>query len=86
MATEFLMPKLGLTMEEGTIAEWLVADGQSVEAGTAVLRIETDKTEKKHFTSSNNDGATVINGNDAAVVNSNSAAAESVCWTRSTAA
>ncbi|MGI9646554.1 MAG: dihydrolipoamide acetyltransferase family protein [Ilumatobacteraceae bacterium] len=39
------MPKLGLTMEEGTIAEWLVADGQSVEAGTAVLRIETDKTE-----------------------------------------
>lgn len=45
MATEFLMPKLGLTMEEGTIAEWLVADGEQVESGTAVLRIETDKTE-----------------------------------------
>ncbi|MDG1266361.1 MAG: dihydrolipoamide acetyltransferase family protein [Ilumatobacter sp.] len=45
MATEFLMPKLGLTMEEGTIAEWLVADGDDVESGTAVLRIETDKTE-----------------------------------------
>ena len=27
MATEFLMPKLGLTMEEGTITEWLVDDG-----------------------------------------------------------
>lgn len=45
MATEFLMPKLGLTMEEGTIAEWLVDDGQAVESGAAVLRIETDKTE-----------------------------------------
>jgi pyruvate dehydrogenase E2 component (dihydrolipoamide acetyltransferase) len=45
MATEFLMPKLGLTMEEGTIAEWLVADGETVESGTPVLRIETDKTE-----------------------------------------
>jgi pyruvate dehydrogenase E2 component (dihydrolipoamide acetyltransferase) len=45
MATEFLMPKLGLTMEEGTIAEWLVADGDEVESGTPVLRIETDKTE-----------------------------------------
>jgi pyruvate dehydrogenase E2 component (dihydrolipoamide acetyltransferase) len=45
MATEFLMPKLGLTMEEGTILEWLVADGDEVKAGSAVLRIETDKTE-----------------------------------------
>ncbi len=45
MASEFLMPKLGLTMEEGTIAEWLVGDGDDVQAGAAVLRIETDKTE-----------------------------------------
>ena len=45
MATEFLMPKLGLTMEEGTITEWLVADGDAVVAGSPVLRIETDKTE-----------------------------------------
>ena len=45
MATEFLMPKLGLTMEEGTITEWLVADGATVEVGAAILRIETDKTE-----------------------------------------
>ena len=45
MATEFLMPKLGLTMEEGTILEWLIADGEMVEAGAAILRIETDKTE-----------------------------------------
>jgi pyruvate dehydrogenase E2 component (dihydrolipoamide acetyltransferase) len=45
MATEFLMPKLGLTMEEGTITEWFADDGAEVTAGTAILRIETDKTE-----------------------------------------
>ena len=45
MATEFIMPKLGLTMEEGTITEWLVDDGDTVTAGAAVMRIETDKTE-----------------------------------------
>lgn len=43
MAVEFQMPKLGLTMEEGTIVEWLVADGTEVEQGAAVLTIETDK-------------------------------------------
>ncbi len=45
MATEFIMPKLGLTMEEGTITEWLVSDGATIEVGAAILRIETDKTE-----------------------------------------
>ncbi|MBU3717759.1 MAG: 2-oxo acid dehydrogenase subunit E2 [Actinobacteria bacterium] len=45
MATDFLMPKLGLTMEEGTILEWLVPSGQKITPGTAVLRIETDKVE-----------------------------------------
>lgn len=45
MATEFLMPKLGLTMEEGTILEWLVEDGATITPGMAVLRIETDKVE-----------------------------------------
>ncbi len=43
MAMEFQMPKLGLTMEEGTIVDWLVADGTAVEQGMAVLTIETDK-------------------------------------------
>ena len=45
MATEFLMPKLGLTMEEGTITEWFADDGASITAGVPLLRIETDKTE-----------------------------------------
>lgn len=45
MPTEFPMPKLGLTMEEGTIVEWLVEDGADIAVGQAVLVIETDKTE-----------------------------------------
>src|SRR5690349_6538194 len=39
------MPKLGLTMEEGTIVQWLVEDGAEIVAGTPVLLIETDKVE-----------------------------------------
>ena len=45
MATEFQMPKLGLTMEAGTIIGRHVANGALVEAGTPVLSIETDKVE-----------------------------------------
>ena len=45
MATEFQMPKLGLTMEAGTIIGWHVPDGAVVEQGTPVLAIETDKVE-----------------------------------------
>ncbi len=45
MALEFIMPKLGLTMEEGTILEWLAEDGAPITPGMPVLRIETDKVE-----------------------------------------
>src|SRR3954470_24149461 len=45
MASDFLMPKLGLTMEEGTITAWLVPDGGEVSTGMAVMVIETDKVE-----------------------------------------
>lgn len=38
------MPRLGETMEEGTIAEWLVALGQSFRRGDPLLEVETDKT------------------------------------------
>jgi pyruvate dehydrogenase E2 component (dihydrolipoamide acetyltransferase) len=38
------MPRLGETMEEGTIAEWLVQPGQSFKRGEALLEVETDKT------------------------------------------
>jgi pyruvate dehydrogenase E2 component (dihydrolipoamide acetyltransferase) len=43
MATFFAMPKLGMNMVEGTIVEWLVKQGDRVEAGQVVLTIETDK-------------------------------------------
>jgi pyruvate dehydrogenase E2 component (dihydrolipoamide acetyltransferase) len=43
MAVDLIMPKLGLTMEEGTIVRWLVAEGDQVEKGQPVLEIETDK-------------------------------------------
>ena len=45
MAIEFQMPKLGLTMEAGTIIGWHVADGAEVTKGMEVLAIETDKVE-----------------------------------------
>ncbi len=45
MAVEFRMPKLGLTMEAGTIREWLAGDGDDVTGGRPVLLIETDKVE-----------------------------------------
>ena len=47
MATEFVMPKLGLTMEEGTILQWLVEDGAIVTPGMPVMLIETDKVESE---------------------------------------
>lgn len=43
MATELIMPKLGLTMEEGRLVRWLVAAGDQVEKGQPVLEVETDK-------------------------------------------
>jgi pyruvate dehydrogenase E1 component beta subunit len=43
MATEILMPALSPTMEEGTLAKWLVAPGATVKAGQIIAEIETDK-------------------------------------------
>lgn len=40
---EVLMPKLGLTMSEGTVTAWLVAEGREVSVGQAICEIETDK-------------------------------------------
>jgi len=43
MAVEFLMPKFGEVMEEGTLIEWKKKEGDAVEKGEVVLEIETDK-------------------------------------------
>lgn len=37
------MPKLGLTMERGTIAAWLVGEGEAIAAGEPLLEVVTDK-------------------------------------------
>ena len=43
MATEILMPALSPTMEEGTLAKWLVKEGDVVTSGMILAEIETDK-------------------------------------------
>ena len=43
MPTEILMPALSPTMEEGTLAKWLVKEGDSVASGDIIAEIETDK-------------------------------------------
>ena len=43
MATEILMPALSPTMEEGTLAKWLVKEGDTVKSGDVMAEIETDK-------------------------------------------
>ena len=43
MPTQILMPALSPTMEEGTLAKWLVKEGDSVASGDILAEIETDK-------------------------------------------
>jgi len=43
MAIEILMPALSPTMEEGTLAKWLVKEGDAVKSGDLIAEIETDK-------------------------------------------
>lgn len=43
MAFEIKMPQLGLTMEEGTVAQWLKQEGDTVAKGDVLLEITTDK-------------------------------------------
>ena len=43
MAVDILMPALSPTMEEGTLAKWLVAEGDTIKSGDILAEIETDK-------------------------------------------
>ncbi len=43
MAIQILMPALSPTMEEGTLAKWLVKEGDTVQSGDIMAEIETDK-------------------------------------------
>lgn len=44
MATEILLPKIGFSMSEGQIAEWLVQDGEQVNEGQPLYLLEADKS------------------------------------------
>jgi len=43
MSIDILMPALSPTMEEGTLAKWLVKEGDTVSSGDVIAEIETDK-------------------------------------------
>lgn len=44
MPFEITMPQLGLTMETGTIVEWLVNEGEQISPGQEIVDVETDKS------------------------------------------
>lgn len=44
MATEVKIPQLGVTMQEGEIAEWFVEEGAQVKAGDPIYLLESDKS------------------------------------------
>jgi pyruvate/2-oxoglutarate dehydrogenase complex dihydrolipoamide acyltransferase (E2) component len=44
MATEILLPKIGFSMNEGQIAEWLAEDGAQVTEGQPLYALEADKS------------------------------------------
>ena len=45
MAVPISIPRLGFAMTEGTIVEWVVDDGATVEAGDHIYTLESDKVE-----------------------------------------
>ena len=44
---EVRIPKLGVSMSEGTLVEWLGSDGETVAAGAPIYLLETDKVESE---------------------------------------
>ncbi|MCP3725735.1 lipoyl domain-containing protein [Paraburkholderia sp. CNPSo 3272] len=44
MTTQVLLPKLGFSMNEGTLAEWLAQDGATVNEGQILYALESDKS------------------------------------------
>ena len=44
MAVEILLPKLGFSMTEGQVAEWLAKDGDDVKEGEPLYSLEADKS------------------------------------------
>ncbi|MED5050748.1 branched-chain alpha-keto acid dehydrogenase subunit E2 [Anoxybacillus sp. UARK-01] len=46
MAVEIIMPKLGMSMEEGTVVEWLKKEGDAIKKGESIAVISSEKIEK----------------------------------------
>lgn len=44
MTTQILLPKLGFSMNEAVLAEWMVADGATVTEGQPLYSLESDKS------------------------------------------
>ena len=44
MTTQVLLPKLNFSMNDGVLAEWLVADGDAVTEGQPLYALESDKS------------------------------------------
>jgi pyruvate/2-oxoglutarate dehydrogenase complex dihydrolipoamide acyltransferase (E2) component len=44
MATQIILPKIGFSMTEGVLAEWLVEDGATITEGDPLFAIESDKS------------------------------------------
>jgi len=44
MSTQIVLPKLGFSVNEGTIAEWLIADGARVQQGQPLFSLESEKS------------------------------------------
>jgi pyruvate/2-oxoglutarate dehydrogenase complex dihydrolipoamide acyltransferase (E2) component len=42
---DVLLPKWGVTMQEATVDEWLVSEGQQVQEGQLIVRVGTDKVD-----------------------------------------
>lgn len=47
MATEILLPKLGFSMDEAILSEWLVSDGAEVKEGEPLFVLESDKSQQE---------------------------------------
>ena len=47
MSTTLTLPKLEMSMTEGTLAEWVAADGADVKEGDVIYLLETDKTSRE---------------------------------------
>ena len=47
MATDVILPKWGLTMEDGTVVAWYVDEGEHVVEGEVIAEVETEKVENE---------------------------------------